>query len=111
MNILFLCTANRNRSKTAEVYLFKIYPSHDIRSAGLSIKLCAKENTTLATIEMLEWADKIFVMEDMHIERIHKHSTINFDEKLVNIDIPDIYLYMQKELVELLLDRVSIELI
>ena len=98
MNILFLCTANRNRSKTAEVYLSKIYPSHDIRSAGLSIKLCAKENTTLATIEMLEWADKIFVMEDMHIERIHK-------------DIPDIYIYMQKELVELLLDRVSIELI
>lgn len=107
MNILFLCTANKNSSKTAEVYFSEKYPQYDIRSAGLSIKLCTKEKSTLATIEMLEWADKIFVMEDMHIERINQNSAINFDEKLVNIDIPDIYKFMEEELIMLLQKRVN----
>jgi Predicted protein tyrosine phosphatase len=54
MNTLFLCTANKQRSRTA--------------------KYVAKANTRLCTEEMLIWADKIYVFEDEHIERIKKYT-------------------------------------
>jgi len=56
--VLFVCTVNRFRSKTAEE-IFK--SKFNVKSAGTS----ELANTPLSR-ELLEWADYIFVMEESH---------------------------------------------
>ena len=36
MNILFFCTANRDRSRTADIHFQNKYPEHRFRSAGIN---------------------------------------------------------------------------
>lgn len=100
MNILFLCTANIQRSKTAEDHFSVKYPAHNIKSAGLSEKYCKHYGSTLCTLELLEWADKVFVMEPMHVERISLYAGESYLEKVEILNIDDIYQYMQSELIE-----------
>ncbi len=103
MNILFLCTSNLNRSRTAEDLFRTTCATHQYKSAGLSHKYCLKHGTTLCTIEMLAWADRIFVMEDMHVQRIAEHAGESYLNKLEVLNIDDVYQYMQPELIEALL--------
>lgn len=100
MNILFLCTANLNRSRTAEDFYHSNSPKHQFKSAGLSQKYCQKYGTNLCTIELLEWSDKIFVMEEMHVQRIAEHGGGSYLNKIEVLNIDDIYQYMQPELIE-----------
>lgn len=100
MNILFLCTANLHRSRTAEDYYRSISPIHVFRSAGLSQKYCQQYGTTLCTYELLAWADKVFVMEDVHVQLIAEHGGQSYLNKLEVLDIEDVYQYMQPELIE-----------
>ncbi|MBE0362463.1 hypothetical protein PULV_a3102 [Pseudoalteromonas ulvae UL12] len=105
MNILFLCTANIQRSKTAEELFRAVNKNHQYKSAGLSSKYVQKANSTLCTEKMLEWSDRIYVFEEQHIERIQKHTGDVFLPKIINLNIPDVYQYFQRELVLLLLER------
>ena len=100
MNILFLCTANLHRSRTAEDYFRSTINKHRYKSAGLSEKLCKQYNTRLCSIELLKWADRIYVMEAMHIDRITLYTGYRFISKVENLNIDDIYQYMQAELLE-----------
>ncbi|MBY0417480.1 MAG: hypothetical protein K2W88_05390 [Pararheinheimera sp.] len=100
MNILFLCTANLNRSKTAEVHFTAKDPTHTYRSAGLSEKECRRNRTTLCTEDLLQWADVIFVMEDAHVRRIEQYTEQRFLTKVINLDIPDIYKFAEAALIE-----------
>ncbi|MCP4984794.1 MAG: phosphotyrosine protein phosphatase [Colwellia sp.] len=100
MNILFLCTANLHRSRTAEDYFRLVNSKHEFLSAGLSEKYCKQHGTRLCSVEMLDWADKVFVMEAMHVERITQHTEERFLDKIENLHVDDIYQYMQAELLE-----------
>lgn len=102
MNILFLCTANIQRSKTAEDIFCRRYQQHTFRSAGLSKKECSRNNSTLCTEELLIWADVVYVFEQMHIDRICDYTGDKFLSKIRCLDIEDVYQYMQPELVALL---------
>ncbi len=102
MNILFLCTSNIQRSKTAENFFKSKYPLHDIKSAGLSEKYCKHYGSTLCTLELLDWADKVFVMEPMHVERLSIYAGDKYLKKVVMLDIEDVYQYMQPELINVL---------
>lgn len=106
-NILFLCTANLNRSRTAEVYFSDRRPDNKYKSAGLSRKYCKQYDTTLCTIHLLNWADIIFVMEPMHIERIEENVGDLFFDKIICLEIEDKYTYMDSGLVEKL--KIKIE--
>lgn len=102
MNILFVCSRNKWRSATAET-IFKNHPNHQIKSAGTANSARIKLNN-----KHIIWADLIFVMEKMHKQRI----TENFSEDIVNkkiivLDIPDDYQYMDEELIEELETKVS----
>ncbi len=92
MNILFLCTANKNRSRTAEDF-FRQNHSYDYKflSAGLSKKECARNHSQLCNIELLEWANRVFVMEQMHKERIVEYTGSKFLDKISVLGIEDIY--------------------
>lgn len=100
MNILFLCTSNVNRSKTAEVHFAAQEPLVNFRSAGLSQNECQRNGTTLCTEALLAWADVIFVMEAEHIRRIEQHTGTQYLDKILNLDIADIYQYGSRELIE-----------
>ncbi|AFD05931.1 low molecular weight protein tyrosine phosphatase family protein [Solitalea canadensis] len=93
MNILFVCSKNKWRSRTAET-IFQQLPDHVVKSAGTSddarIKLTAKH---------IDWADLIFVMEIKHRQIINKKFPNAASKKLVILDIPDDYQYMDKELI------------
>tara|TARA_B100001059_G_C17707767_1_gene513744 strand:- start:449 stop:772 length:324 start_codon:yes stop_codon:yes gene_type:complete len=98
MNILFLCTSNIQRSKTAEELFRAANNNHQYKSAGLSEKYVSKADSTLYTGEMLQWADQVYVFEEQHIERIQKHTGDVYLPKISNLDISDDYQYFERDL-------------
>lgn len=96
LKILFVCTANKMRSKTAE----KIYKDDErfmVKSAGVADFADVPLN-----LELLTWADYVIVMEKLHIEWIHQCYPVFFShkhEQILCLDIPDIYNFMDFELV------------
>lgn len=102
MNLLFVCTYNKMRSATAET-IFSSDPVHEVRSAGTE----TNGGTKLAA-EHLQWASMIFVMERKHREYIlEKFPYDDVTGKIIVLNIPDRYLYMEPKLVKLLKTRVS----
>ncbi len=101
MNVLFVCNANRLRSPTAEA-VFSGYPGVQAKSAGINAFA-----GTLVSAALIEWADIVFVMEEWQREEISARYPAQLTGKrVVCLDIPDIYGYMQPELVRLLEERV-----
>jgi protein-tyrosine phosphatase len=95
LKILFVCTANKMRSKTAE----KIYKDERfiVKSAG-----AANFADVPLNLELLNWADYVIVMEDMHIEWIRESYPMYFfrkREQILSLDIPDVFNFMDFELV------------
>ncbi|TRW23330.1 phosphotyrosine protein phosphatase [Flavobacterium zepuense] len=101
-NILFVCSANKQRSKTAEDYFSTVYPELNFKSCGTNIKLCEKEGTNPVTEELLTWADIIFVMEHSHSKAVKQYTSSKHGSKLIVLAIPDVYKYYQKELIDIL---------
>ena len=52
MNYIFICSANKQRSKTAEDYFAEKHPEYNFKSAGTNIKICRKEGTTPLTEDL-----------------------------------------------------------
>jgi predicted protein tyrosine phosphatase len=101
--ILFVCTANRDRSPTAES-LYCADPRYEVRSAGV-----APFATTPITPELLVWADRVFVMnerEERHYTQIrHRFPSIN--RPTVDLDIEDLWPRGHPELVRRLLKKLT----
>lgn len=64
LNILFVCSRNQWRSPTAE-RLFRSHPRVSVRSAGTSPN--ARKHVS---VEDVQWADLILVMEEKHKSRL-----------------------------------------
>lgn len=101
-NILFVCSANKDRSKTAEDYFSKHYPNLFFDSAVTNKKSCNKLGTNYFNKEQLELADKIFVMENKHLKAKRKKFGNKFYNKIIVLDINDVYKYCSKELIKIL---------
>ncbi len=102
MNVLFICSQNRLRSPTAE-QVFSDWPGIEVASAGLN-----HDAEVVVSGELLEWADLVFVMEKAHRNRLSKRFMKYLDGKrVVCLDIPDEYDFMDPELVRILTERVS----
>lgn len=96
-NVLFICSQNRLRSPTAE-QVFADWPGLETSSAGLNH---GAENPV--TPELLQWADVIFVMERAHRSKLSaKFQPHLRGKRIVCLDIPDEYDFMDPELVALL---------
>ncbi len=111
MNILFLCTANIQRSKTAEELFSAADKTNVYRSAGLSTKYVRKARSTMCTEEMLQWANVVYVFEQLHIERIREYTGDVYLHKITNLEIEDNYKYFQRELILLLLERLPLRVV
>ncbi len=94
---LFICSQNRLRSPTAE-QVFASWPDVETDSAGLG----GDANVPLST-EQIEWANIIFVREKAHRNRLSTKFKKHLNGKrIICLDIPDDYDYMQEELVTIL---------
>ena len=105
MNLLFVCSKNKWRSATAE-QIYKDSANLNVRSAGISNS--ARRVVNAADID---WADTIFVMENKHKKYINEQFRNRLvNKKLVVLDIPDDYLYMDPELISWLTDAIDAHL-
>ena len=99
--ILFVCTANVDRSRTAED-IYRHDDRYEVRSAGI-----APFATVVVTRDLLLWADRVFVMN----EREDQHRTLirirfpDVDRPLVDLDVQDRWHRGDPELVRLLTRR------
>lgn len=101
MRVLFVCTANRLRSPTAED-LFREWPGIEALSAGMD-----SEAPRPLTKELVASADLIFAMEPHHRERIRKkYKQRPHDSRIIALHIPDEYERGDPELIALLQDKV-----
>lgn len=94
---LFICSQNRLRSPTAE-QVFASWPNVETDSAGLG----GDASVPLGP-EQIAWATIIFVMEKRHRNRLGQRFRQHLNGKrVICLDIPDDYEYMQPELITLL---------
>jgi predicted protein tyrosine phosphatase len=99
---LFICSANRLRSPTAE-QVFSQWPDVEADSAGIS-----NDADVVLSKEQVDWADLIFVMERTHQNRLRKkYKTMITGKKLICLGIPDDFEFMDPELVRLLESKVA----
>ncbi len=100
-NILFICGKNKWRSPTAEE-IFASYPGVETASAGLS-----HDAEVPLSVELVEWADMIFVMEKVHKTKLSAQFRPQVSgRRVVVLGIPDNYRFMEPALVSLLEKKV-----
>lgn len=101
-NWLFVCSRNRLRSPTAEA-MFGDLPDTETVSAGTS-----PDADNVLTGELVEWADTIFVMERVHRTRVQRRFGAHLNGKrVICLDIPDDYAFMDPALMALLTKRMA----
>lgn len=99
--VLFICSRNRLRSPTAE-QIFADRPGIETASAGLN-----RDADNPVSPELLHWADVIFVMERVHRAKLSAKFKAHLGGKrVVCLEIPDEYEFMDPDLVRLLQARV-----
>lgn len=104
--ILFVCTANLDRSPTAED-LYRRDPRYEVRSAGT-----APFATRRVDRELMDWADRVFVMNE-RFERHRTHLKVlfpGFERPVVDLGIEDRWERGHPELVRQLLKRLQAHL-
>lgn len=102
MHLLFICSQNRLRSPTAE-QVFASYPGIETRSAGLN-----SGAETPVSPELLEWSEIVFVMEKAHRNKLSKKFCAHLrGKRVICLQIPDEYDYMDPLLIQLLKQRVA----
>ncbi len=100
--VIFICGKNKWRSPTAEV-IFSGIEGYEVLSAGLN-----NDAVERLTPELVSWAEHIFVMEKAHKSKLRqKYSKYIKNQKIVTLDIPDKYQYMDMELVAILNKKLS----
>lgn len=105
--LLFICTANMDRSPTA-AELFKNSREYEAKSAGFYPPL---EGVKI-TKKLVSWADVLFVMEE--IQEGHRTALLRgfpeaYDKKVIVLDIHNDYYKNEPRLVELLKEKLKEE--
>jgi predicted protein tyrosine phosphatase len=100
--VLFVCSQNKLRSPTAE-QVFSRRQDVEVDSAGTN-----HDAENPLTAELVTWADVIFVMEKAHRSKLQRRFRAFLGgRRVVCLDIPDNYAFMQLELIQLLETKVS----
>ena len=100
LKILFVCSRNKRRSRTAET-IFKNEPAWDVRSAGTEESARIK-----VSAGHLGWADVIVVMEKRHQERLRqKYPEELAAKRCICLFISDDYEFMDPALIEILREK------
>ncbi|WP_058188844.1 low molecular weight protein tyrosine phosphatase family protein [Terracidiphilus gabretensis] len=105
MKLLFVCSANALRSPTAEA-VFSHYEGIEAASAGTNA-----DAETPVSADLIEWADVVIVMEQHHAQFLQVRFGYLLRRRRVSVlGIPDRYDFMEPDLVQLLKDKVDLQL-
>jgi predicted protein tyrosine phosphatase len=99
--VLFVCSQNKLRSPTAE-QVFSTWPGVEVESAGTN-----HDAENPLTGELVEWAQVIFVMEKAHRNKLSKRFKRHLKARVICLNIPDDYAFMDPALVALLNAKVA----
>ena len=100
MKILFVCSANVDRSPTAE-QIYKDSAGLEVKSAGTAWYAQRPVNE-----ELICWADVILCMENRHKHYIvEDFAGVVTDKTIDSLDIPDEYRYMHPSLVAIIKEK------
>ena len=101
-NVLFVCSQNRLRSPTAE-QVFSSRSDIEVASAGTN-----NDADNPLTSDLVAWADVIVVMEKTHRSKVQKRFRASLNGKrVICLDIPDEYEFMDPALIQLLQVRLA----
>ncbi len=100
-HLLFVCTANRQRSPTA-ADLFSDDERYEARSCGVQAHECTRCDESL-----VEWADVIFCMQRWHRDALMRNIPGASETRIEVLDIPDRYRRGESHLVMLLRERLQ----
>jgi predicted protein tyrosine phosphatase len=101
-HVLFVCSQNKLRSPTAE-QVYAAHPGLEVLSAGTN-----SDAEVPLTGELVKWADLIFVMEKAHRSKVQRKFQKQLKTaRVICLDIPDDYEFMDPELIRLLQAKVS----
>ena len=100
--VLFVCSANHDRSPTAERLFNHWNNNWEAKSAGI-----LPYARTRLTQDLIDWDDLILVMEQYHSEFIYANFNCDANKKVIVLGISDIYPRDDPELVQELKHRVT----
>ncbi|MEM6677472.1 MAG: phosphotyrosine protein phosphatase [Pseudomonadota bacterium] len=97
---LFICGKARSRSPTA-AQIFAEWPGVSTDFGGIS-----RDADDALSLDQIDWADMIFVMEQRHITRLsERFGSALAGRQLVNLRVQDRFRYMEPDLITLLTER------
>jgi predicted protein tyrosine phosphatase len=98
--LLFICSQNRWRSLTAEK-MYEGFPGYEVRSAG------TEQGARIRVTEgHIGWADKIFVMEKRHVDRLRDRFGPSLgDKEIICLHIGDDFRFMDADLISVLREQ------
>jgi predicted protein tyrosine phosphatase len=103
---LFICGKARARGPTA-AQIASGWKGVQADCAGLS-----NDADDLLSLEQLEWADIIFVMEPHQKTRLSsKFGGAVRGKRVISLNVPDLYSFMEPELIEILTKKIRPHLI
>ena len=91
LNIIFLCSSNKDRSPALEQYFTENYPHHEYKSAGMNRYFTQKKGTQYLTNELIYWANMVVFAEDIHLSVFCR----DFDFKAIPRNIPGIHGFVE----------------
>lgn len=96
MKLLFICSGNKLRSPTAEIFFRE--KGFETKSAGTS-----KDAKKTISIDDIKWADKIYFMESKHYSRVYSAfpRAMQFKRNSI-LNIPDDFKFMDSNLIKIL---------
>tara|TARA_R110000851_G_C13024712_1_gene560523 strand:- start:686 stop:1012 length:327 start_codon:yes stop_codon:yes gene_type:complete len=107
MNVLFICTANRDRSRTAEIYFQNKYPELRFRSAGINKYLSERHGGIHVKRYMLDIADRIICAEHVHSDYIIRQIDKKYISKIEILKLEDTEGFMSEQLISKLEEKFS----
>ena len=99
MNVLFICTANRDRSRTAEIHFQNKYPEHRFRSAGINKFLSERHGGIHVKKYMLDISDRIICAEFVHSDYIINQIDKKYISKIEIMNLGDTDTFMSENLI------------
>jgi predicted protein tyrosine phosphatase len=109
MNIIFICSANRDRSRTAELHFQNKYPQHRFRSAGINKYLSERHGGIHLKNYMLDVADRIICMELVHSNWIVENIDKKYLSKIEILHLGDTDVFMSSTLISALEEKFTIK--
>jgi len=95
IKILFVCSSNVNRSRTAE-HIYANRPGLEVKSAGI-----LPDARTPVTEELLKWADVILVMHKTHLQALEQKFAACLDGRTMDcLHVSSVFGYMHPRLIE-----------